>query len=204
MPFSYRARQFEKHGFEKNAFKVFSSKNSMFSWRDKKIHDFHNFSNSGLKFYMRISECMWNRIMMKKNIDFLAHLQEKLPLKVLIFLGGSRGARCRMRQSIRLQDRQGRTFRGFGIRRNGKNGSDRREYNGDNDSSRLSDRGRSAGASFSKIWRTGGHNNNADANDRSKREAEEAERYNLGDIDTEKSQVDANIATAAGNGREGW
>ena len=76
--FSYRARQFEKHGFEKNAFKVFSSKNGDRTWRDKKIHDFHNFSNSGLKFYMRISECICNRI--KKNIDFLTHLQEKLPL----------------------------------------------------------------------------------------------------------------------------
>ena len=50
------------------------------TWRDKKIHDFPNFSNSGLKFYMRISECICNRIMMKKNIDFLTHLQEKLPL----------------------------------------------------------------------------------------------------------------------------
>ena len=29
---------------------------------------------------MRISECICNRIMMKKNIDFLTHLQEKLPL----------------------------------------------------------------------------------------------------------------------------
>ena len=48
--------------------------------RDKKIHDFHNFSNFGLKFYMRISECICTRIMMKKNIDFLTHLQEKLPL----------------------------------------------------------------------------------------------------------------------------
>ena len=48
---------------------------------NKKIHDFHNFSNSGLKFYMRISECICNRIMMKKNIDFLTHLQEKLALR---------------------------------------------------------------------------------------------------------------------------
>ena len=47
------------------------------TWRDKKIHDFHNFSNSGLKLYMRISECICNRIMIKK-IDFLTHLQEKL------------------------------------------------------------------------------------------------------------------------------
>ena len=38
--------------------------------RDKKIHDFHNFSNSGLKFYMRISECICNRIMMEKNRFF--------------------------------------------------------------------------------------------------------------------------------------
>ena len=45
-----------------------------------KVHDFHNFSNSGLKFYMRIFECICNRIMMEKNIDFLTHLQEKLPL----------------------------------------------------------------------------------------------------------------------------
>ena len=29
---------------------------------------------------MRISECICNRITMKKNIDFLTHLQEKLPL----------------------------------------------------------------------------------------------------------------------------
>ena len=34
----------------------------------------------GLKFYMRISECICNRIMMKKNIDFLTHLQDNLPL----------------------------------------------------------------------------------------------------------------------------
>ena len=74
--FSYRARQIEKHGFEKNAFKVFSSKNSMFLSTWKKIHDFQNFSNSGLKFYMRISECICIRIMMKKK----THLQEKLPL----------------------------------------------------------------------------------------------------------------------------
>ena len=44
------------------------------TWRDKKIHDFHNFSNFGLKFYMRIFECICNWIMMKKNIDFLTHL----------------------------------------------------------------------------------------------------------------------------------
>ena len=42
--------------------------------RDKTIRDFHNFSNSGLKFYMRISECICNRIMMKKNIDFLLNI----------------------------------------------------------------------------------------------------------------------------------
>ena len=42
----------------------------MFLWRDKKIHDFHNFSNSGLKFYMRISECKCSRIMMKKKSIF--------------------------------------------------------------------------------------------------------------------------------------
>ena len=50
------------------------------TWRDEKIHDFHNFSNGGLKFYIRFSKCICNRIMMKKNIDFLTHLQEKLPL----------------------------------------------------------------------------------------------------------------------------
>ena len=36
-----------------------------------------------LKFYMHISKCTCNRIMMKKNIDFLTHLQEKLPLNVM-------------------------------------------------------------------------------------------------------------------------
>ena len=30
---------------------------------------------------MRISECICNRTMMKKNMNFLTHLQEKLPLK---------------------------------------------------------------------------------------------------------------------------
>ena len=64
-------------------FKVGTSESGNRTWRDKKIHDFHNFSNSGLKFYMRISECICNRIMMTKNIDFLTHLQEKLRLNYL-------------------------------------------------------------------------------------------------------------------------
>ena len=54
----------------KNMVKVFSSKNSMFSSTYKKIHDFHNFPNPSLKFNMRISECICNRIMMKKNRFF--------------------------------------------------------------------------------------------------------------------------------------
>ena len=82
--FSYRALQFEKHGFEKNAFKVFSSKNGGRTWRDKKIHDFHNFSNSGLKFYMRISECICNRIMMKKKYRFFDPFTGEAPLKLNI------------------------------------------------------------------------------------------------------------------------
>ena len=40
---SYRARQFEKHGFEKNAFKVGASESGGRTWRDKKIHNFHIF-----------------------------------------------------------------------------------------------------------------------------------------------------------------
>ena len=49
--------------------------------RDKKIHDFHNFSNSGLKFYMRISECICNRIMMKKKFRFFDPFTGEAPLK---------------------------------------------------------------------------------------------------------------------------
>ena len=56
--------------FEKNAFKVFSSKNRRSNMTWQKNHDFHNFSNSGLKFYMRISECICNLIMMKKKYRF--------------------------------------------------------------------------------------------------------------------------------------
>ena len=88
--FSYRARQFEKHGFEKNAFKVFSSKNGGRTWRDKKIHDFHIFSNSGLKFYMRISECICNRIMMKKKYRFFGPFTGEAPLKFWRALGYSK------------------------------------------------------------------------------------------------------------------
>ena len=54
------------------------------TWRDKKIHDFHNFSNSSLKFYMRISECMCNRIMMKKKYRFFYPLTGEAPLKFWI------------------------------------------------------------------------------------------------------------------------
>ena len=60
----------KKHGFEKNVLLIGASESGGRTWRDKKIHDFHNFSNSGLKFYMRISECICNRIMMKKNYRF--------------------------------------------------------------------------------------------------------------------------------------
>ena len=79
--FSYRARQFEKHGFEKNAFKVFSSRirRSNMTWQ--KVHDFHNFSNSGLKFNMRISECICNRIMMKKKNRLFDPFTGEAPLK---------------------------------------------------------------------------------------------------------------------------
>ena len=69
------------HASLKNALLIGASESGGRTRRDKKIHDFHNFSNSGLKFYMRISECTCNRIMMKKNIDFLTHLQENLPLR---------------------------------------------------------------------------------------------------------------------------
>ena len=79
--FSYRARQFEKHDFEKNAFNVFSFKTWGRTWRDKKILDFQNFSNSGLKFYMRISECIYNRIMMKKKYRFFYPFTGEAPLK---------------------------------------------------------------------------------------------------------------------------
>ena len=47
----------------------------------KKIHDFHNFSNSGLKFYMRIYECICNRIMMKKKYRFFDPFTGEAPLK---------------------------------------------------------------------------------------------------------------------------
>ena len=50
------------------------------TWRDKKIHDFHNFSNSGLKFYMRISECICNQ-MMKKKYRFFDPFTGETPLK---------------------------------------------------------------------------------------------------------------------------
>ena len=40
----------------------------------------HNFSNSGLKFYMRISECICNRIMMKKKYRFFDPFTEEAPL----------------------------------------------------------------------------------------------------------------------------
>ena len=83
--FSYRARQFEKYGFEKNAFKVSASESRGRTWRDKKIHDFHNFSNSGLKFHMRISECICNRIMMKKKYRFFDPFTGEAPLKLYIF-----------------------------------------------------------------------------------------------------------------------
>ena len=52
------------------------------TWRDKKIHDFHNFSNSGLKFDMRISECICNRIMMKKKYRFFDPFTGEAPLKL--------------------------------------------------------------------------------------------------------------------------
>ena len=53
------------------------------TWRDKKIHDFHNFSNSGLKFYMRISEYICNRIMMKKKYRFFYPITGEAPLKAM-------------------------------------------------------------------------------------------------------------------------
>ena len=49
-----------------------------------KKFNFHNFSNSGLKFYMRISECICNRIMMKKNMFFDPFTGEA-PLKLRSF-----------------------------------------------------------------------------------------------------------------------
>ena len=55
------------------------------TWRDKKIHDFHNFSNSGLKFYMRIPECICNRIMMKKK-RFFDPFTGEAPLKFTLFV----------------------------------------------------------------------------------------------------------------------
>ena len=54
------------------------------TWRDKKMHDFHNFSNSGLKFYMRISECICNRIMMKKKYPFFDPFTGEAPLKTFV------------------------------------------------------------------------------------------------------------------------
>ena len=54
------------------------------TWRDKKIHDFHNFSKCGLKFYMRISECICNRIMMKKKYRFFDPFTGEAPLKLFI------------------------------------------------------------------------------------------------------------------------
>ena len=80
--FSYRALQFEKRGFEKNALLIGASESGGRTWRDKKIHDFHNFSNSGLKFHMRISECIWNRIMMKKKYRFFDPFTGEAPLKI--------------------------------------------------------------------------------------------------------------------------
>ena len=47
----------------------------------QKIHDFHNFSNSCLKFYIHISECICNRIMMKKKYRFFDPFTGEAPLK---------------------------------------------------------------------------------------------------------------------------
>ena len=52
------------------------------TWRDKKIHDFHNFSDSGLKFSMRISECICNRIMNKKKYRFFDPFTGEAPLNM--------------------------------------------------------------------------------------------------------------------------
>ena len=49
----------------------------------KKIHDFHNFSNSGLELYMRISECICNRIMVKKKYWFFDPFTGEAPLNAL-------------------------------------------------------------------------------------------------------------------------
>ena len=53
------------------------------TWCDKKIHDLHNFSNSGLKFYMRIFEGICNRIMMKKKYRFFDPFTGEAPLKCI-------------------------------------------------------------------------------------------------------------------------
>ena len=55
------------------------------TWRDKKIHDFHNFSNSGLKFYTRISECICNRIMIKKISIFWPIYRRSSPWAIKYF-----------------------------------------------------------------------------------------------------------------------
>ena len=47
------------------------------------MYDCHNFSNSGLKCHMRISECPCNRIMMKKKYRFFDPFTGKAPLKIL-------------------------------------------------------------------------------------------------------------------------